>query len=291
MKLEKMGMRTIKTGIAVAVCVWLGSYIVQDIFFSAIACVISMQDTVKGSVKAGFNRVKGTVIGGIVGFIITMISPGNPILCGLGVSIVIYICNNFKLNSSIVVSCVTFLSIYLSVIEGDPAMYSITRTIDTSIGVVFGVIINYALARPNYLHTITEELKRAERIANNIIKNKIILKDKVNIERLNNQINRIEKIYNKLIEELNYSRDEVETNQLEEALNLCKEIYFHLQSIELLEKKLYLTQENYNSIKSIYNLKALEWEIDEEESPVFNYHLKKVIDELTELKRINDEIK
>ena len=47
--------------------------------------VASVQDTVKGSLKLGFNRVKGTMIGGLVGFLCVLISPGNPILAGIGI--------------------------------------------------------------------------------------------------------------------------------------------------------------------------------------------------------------
>ena len=77
--------------------------------YSAVACIISMQDTVKGSVKAGFGRIKGTIIGGIVGYLSVLISPGNPIICGLGAMLTIYLCNLLKLNSAITVASVTFV--------------------------------------------------------------------------------------------------------------------------------------------------------------------------------------
>ena len=87
LKIPKMGMRTIKTGIAVMLCIALGQFIVQKIFYCAIACVISVQDTVKGSMKVGLNRVKGTIVGGVIGFLFALIHPGDPILCGIGIMI------------------------------------------------------------------------------------------------------------------------------------------------------------------------------------------------------------
>ena len=61
-----------------------------------------------------------------------------------------------------------------------------------------------------------------------------------------------------------------------------------MQSIELLEKKLFLNQENYNSLNKLYSkLENINWEINEEESPVFNYHLSKIIEQINILKEIN----
>ncbi|MEG2539908.1 MAG: aromatic acid exporter family protein, partial [Clostridium sp.] len=82
MKLEKLGMRTIKSGIAVTCCVIIAKYLVQNPMYCAVACIISVQDTVRGSLKAGFGRVKGTIIGGIIGFLLVLIQPKDPILCG-----------------------------------------------------------------------------------------------------------------------------------------------------------------------------------------------------------------
>ncbi|MBO3446478.1 aromatic acid exporter family protein, partial [Clostridium sp. CCUG 7971] len=110
MKLEKIGMRTIKSGIAVSCCVMAGKYIVQNPMYSAVACIISMKDTVTGSLKAGLDRIKGTIIGGIIGFLMVLIKPGDPILCGLGVIATIYICNALKLNTAITVANVAFTS-------------------------------------------------------------------------------------------------------------------------------------------------------------------------------------
>ena len=66
-----------------------------------------MQDTIKTSFKMGSQRVLGTLIGGIVGFLLVLISPADPILCGIGIMIVIKCCETLKL-SSLVVSSVTF---------------------------------------------------------------------------------------------------------------------------------------------------------------------------------------
>ena len=94
MKLQKPGMRNIKTGIGVMLCVLIGALpIIDNTFFAAAACIVCMQTTVKSSLTVGLNRLKGTFIGGLIGFIFVLIRPGDPILSCLGVITTIYICN------------------------------------------------------------------------------------------------------------------------------------------------------------------------------------------------------
>lgn len=287
MKLQKLGMRNIKTGLAVMVCIIVSKYMVENPMYSAVACIISMQDTVKGSFKAGFNRIKGTIIGGIVGYLSVLINPGNPIFCGLGAMLTIYLCNLLKLNNAITVASVTFVSIHMGIIVSDPARYSIFRVIDTSIGVLVAIVINYLIARPDYLTMLNNEFIKLEKISKDFVKTKIINKENINISKFEKDVKKLDTIYKKLEDELDYTRDEVDLENIKQNVSVCKEIYYHMQSIELLEKKLFLNQENYDNLKKLYKSENISWEIDEEESPVFNYHLSKIIDEINILKRIN----
>lgn len=287
LKLQKIGMRTTKTGLAVMLCVILGGLLVESPFYSATACIISMQDTVKGSMKAGINRVKGTILGGIIGYLIVLIDPGNSILCGIGVMATIYVCNLFKLNKSIVVACVTFLSIHLGIIDSNPAQYSFHRVLDTSIGVVVGVLINYIIARPDYLDSTINEFKQIEKLTVEFIESKIVNKASFEIKKLEKEIKKVESVYSKLVDELNYSRNDVDIEKLGSALCISREIYFHMQSIELLEKKLYLSQDNYEKIKELHKREDIKWDLHESKSPVFNYHLSKIIEEIKLLHNIN----
>ena len=287
MKLEKMGMRTTKTGIAVMICVILGQFLIKNPFYAAAGCIISMQDTVKGSMKAGMNRVKGTILGGIIGFLIVLINPGEIILSGVGVMVTIYICNMFKLNKSILVACVTFLSIHLGIIDTNPAQYSFFRVLDTSIGVIIGVLINYIIARPNYLHSTINEFKEIERLTVEFIESKIVNQENFNIKTLEKEIKKVDSIYSKLVDELEYSRNDIDLENLENTIDICREIYFHMQSIELLEKKLYLNKQNYEKIKDLYKSEEIDWDLHESKSPVFNYHLSKIIEQIKLLHKIN----
>ncbi|MGL4374613.1 MAG: aromatic acid exporter family protein, partial [Turicibacter sp.] len=67
---KSVGMRTIKTGMAVVLTLYVAkTALISNPFYAAIGTVFAMQNTVKSSFVAGKNRVLGTVIGAIVGFI------------------------------------------------------------------------------------------------------------------------------------------------------------------------------------------------------------------------------
>ena len=279
-KLQKIGMRTVKTGIAVSICTLLAQYLVQNPMFAGVGCVASVQDTVKGSLKLGFNRVKGTMIGGLVGFLCVLIKPGDPILGGIGIMATIYGCTILGINSGIIVSSVTFLSIHLGIITSNPAYYSIHRVMDTSVGVVIGVIINYILARPDYLELTYKSLDNARKIVRECVKSGIINNGVFDRERLRKKISKLETIYSKLIDEMKYTKNQVNIEIIENEISLYKSINHHIKSIQLIDEEIYINNENYLKIKEMYNVDILNWKLDNDKSPVFNYHLSKILEKI-----------
>lgn len=288
MKLQKIGMRTVKTGIAVSICTLLAQYLVQNPMFAGVGCVASVQDTVKGSLKLGFNRVKGTMMGGLVGFLCVLIKPGDPILCGLGIMATIYGCTMLGINSGIIVSSVTFLSIHLGIIESNPAYYSIHRVLDTSVGVVIGVIINYVLARPDYLELTDKSLNNARKITRECVKSGIINNGFFDRDKLRKKINKLDTIYPKLVDEMKYTKNQVDIDIIENQISLYKSINHHIKSIQLLDEEICISYDNYLKIKEIYDFDTFDWKIDNEKSPVFNYHLSKILEEINIIDRLKN---
>lgn len=278
MRLQNIiGMRTIKTGIAVMLCCILTRFAVDNMFYCATACVVTMQDTIKTSFKMGSQRVFGTLIGGLVGFLLVLISPANPILCGIGIMIVIKFCDILKL-SSIVVASVTFFSLYLGYINSAPLVYSIQRVIDTSVGVIMGLIINYSVARPNYYNNTMNEFKRIRSLSSENLRKIAVGKDSLEVDNIEKSIRISENTYSKLVDELNYSKDSFNLDIVDKSLDLCRQIYFHINSIKLLEKELFLTTDNHKKLKKLYKNDIIGLDINEDESPVFNFHLSKAIE-------------
>lgn len=290
MRLQKPGMRNIKTGIGVMLCVLAGYFnIVDSDFFAAAGCIVSMQITVKSSLTAGLNRLKGTLLGGLVGFIFVLIHPGNPILACLGVITTIYICNILDINNSITVACVVYCSIYLSVGDANPLYYSLWRTWDTSVGVLIGVCVNYFIFRPNYLEHIYDEIKTIENTSIKLLKDEIEKGEHADISSLKDEISKLEKSYKNFLEELEYSNDEVNNKEINRGIKKCKQIYLHLQILEQMKDKCYLNKENYIKSKDICDGLNKNVEIKDNTSTVYNYHISSIIDSINHIHEIEDD--
>lgn len=288
--MAKIGMRTIKTGVGVTLCSLFSQYLNQSPTVSAVACLISMQDTVSGSLETGFNRIKGTLFGGIIGFLILLLFPGNPLFCGLGIIFTIYACNLLGLNKSISISCVTFLSIQMGFSDSSPAIiYSLNRILDTCIGVIIAIIVNFSLARPNHLSVLYSYFEKVESIIEQYLKYKVLNEDvEFDLQVLTDTMNELETVYNKIVGEISYNRENINLDKVNSIMRLCREVNFHIQSIELLNRTLYLNQNTYDKLRNLYNEDDFVFEVDENQSPVFNYHLVRVIEHSKKIKKENN---
>lgn len=283
-------MRNIKTGIGVMVCVLIGYFhIIDNTFFAVTACIVCMKTTVKDSLTVGINRLKGTLIGGIIGFIFVLIHPGNPILSCLGIIITIYICNILQINNSVTIACIVYCAIYLSIGDADPISYSISRILDTSIGVIIGVAVNYFIYRPDYLKSIYREIRIIEKTSIKLLKSEIEKGDYADISSLKREITKLEGLYKNFLEELEYSNYEVSDNEINDIIKRCKHIYLHLQILEQMKDKCYLNKENYVKSKNIYNNLSKDIEIKENTSSVYNYHISAIIDNINEIQDIDED--
>jgi uncharacterized membrane protein YgaE (UPF0421/DUF939 family) len=151
MKIEykKLGMRNIKTAIAVVVSILISKGLKMEYpFYAAIASIISMQSSVKNSYKVGRNRMLGTMVGALVGYLCAIISPGNSILTGIGIICVIYACNLLNWRESTSIACVVFCAIMLNLKGGSAAIYSVNRIIDTFTGIIVAIAVNYFIMPP-----------------------------------------------------------------------------------------------------------------------------------------------
>lgn len=293
MKLQKPGMRNIKTGIGVMICALIGKMnVIDSTFYAAIACVVSMQTTVKSSLTVGLNRLKGTFIGGLIGFLFVLIHPGDPIISCLGIITTIYICNILKINKSITIACVVYCAINLNIGDANPIVYSLSRILDTSIGVIVGVAVNYFIFRPNYLESIYKEIRIIEETSIKLLKSEIEKGEHADISSLKSEITRLEGLYKNFLEELEYSSEDIENKEITNTIKRCKQIYLHLQVLEQMKDKCYLNKENYIKSKSIYDTLPKGIEIKDNTSTVYNYHISSIIDrinEIHEIEEINDD--
>ncbi|NLV89156.1 MAG: FUSC family protein [Tissierellia bacterium] len=147
-----IGMRVIKTVIASYICFIISYFRNTSPFYSVIAAILSMQTDHDSSLKVGKNRMVGTIIGGIYGFIaillidllnIELFNYIHYLILSLFLIPIIYTNVHLKYSSSSYISCVVFLSITISHIgDANPMYFAINRVIDTLLGIVVSLIVN-----------------------------------------------------------------------------------------------------------------------------------------------------
>jgi len=152
------GPRTIKTGIAVAVClIFYGIMDRGGIMMAVTASILCMQSSVEKSIDSGKSNIIGSLMGGALGTIAVFFGiPGYStltfILCALiGIVLLIHTCHISRLSGSIVLSCLVYMTIITGAIEPggvDPISLSLNRIVDSLIGIMVTVFVNAAIIKP-----------------------------------------------------------------------------------------------------------------------------------------------
>lgn len=153
-----IGMRIVKTVLAVFVCSILGWLRGETAFFSMIAAVLCMQKSAEKTLTTSFNRVIGTAVGGAYGVIVLFLEtqfrlqrilPLFYLIVSLMLIPVILTATGIKKPSVAAFACVVFLSTTVyHVGDSDPYTYALNRMLDTVIGIVVALIVNLAMPGP-----------------------------------------------------------------------------------------------------------------------------------------------
>lgn len=151
----KVGMRIIKTFIAVLICAMIGFFLNRIPFYSMIAAVLCLQSDIKSSLKTALSRTIGTFIGGAYGLILLLIVSYTHItplsffyylltsLCTIPLIYTTVLC---KQTSSAYITCVVFFSITISHITDISPFYFVwLRVSETLIGIAVALVINYII--------------------------------------------------------------------------------------------------------------------------------------------------
>lgn len=153
-RMPTIGMRMVKTFVAVCLCMYLNALLWNDDlpFYSAIAAVLCMQPDVPNSIKVALNRTWGTLIGGLSGMAILLLergllpTGGGPfayLIEAFCVIPLIYITLLFKKPAAAYITCVVFFSVTISH-SGDasPFLFAINRMLDTLLGIFVSLGVN-----------------------------------------------------------------------------------------------------------------------------------------------------
>jgi uncharacterized membrane protein YgaE (UPF0421/DUF939 family) len=116
-------------------------------------------------------RVIGTAFGAFIGFLFVYFNLTEPPFIGLAIVLVILFCGMLKINHSILITVTLCLLIMFNPDrEGGLLRYTFFRTVDTALGVLIGVLINWFVAPPKHLENLVKELENLLQLVKSIDK-------------------------------------------------------------------------------------------------------------------------
>lgn len=148
--LPKIGSRNLKTALSVLSCMVLFELMGRNNpLYACIAAIICMKDTVESSFQMGKDRLIGTMLGGLLGVVFIFIVDNlsflenyKSIVSAVGIVIAIYICTIMQRPGSVTICCIVFIGIMISYDGPSSYIYAVSRSIDTSIGIILAIFIN-----------------------------------------------------------------------------------------------------------------------------------------------------
>lgn len=173
----RLGMRTIKSALAVFLCILFFHLFQRGIpMIAALSAVFSLRQDLTSTVSFGRSRIIGNTLGGTLAIVYFFVKSyfHNDFLVELFllpclVIVVIVVSDGINNNSGIISAIATLLLISLSIPQGESSLYAIQRVLDTFIGTFIAIGINFFLRPPEIekkeeLTEDLEELKKKERL-------------------------------------------------------------------------------------------------------------------------------
>ena len=172
LRIPGVGMRTVKTALAVALCTLVYCFVGRSPAFACIGVIFGMGYNLEDARKNGGNRLFGTIIGGVVGILFfRLYLVGHLTLLMVpfvfvGTIILIMACQMFWVGGvqpgGVVLCILLFNTPAATYID-----YAMNRIFDTAVGVLIALFVSYVFPR-GWMETMPQhyaDIKRHAREA------------------------------------------------------------------------------------------------------------------------------
>lgn len=149
----KIGLRTLKTAIAVAICMIISHLIARDSpVLSCLAAVYCMRTNTKSTMLFGKHRIFGTLTGGIVSVLAIILQNiftrnifTDTVIVFISIILIVLICNMRKHPESIITAASTMLIICFNTPATETITYAFLRMLDVLIGAGVAIAVDFTL--------------------------------------------------------------------------------------------------------------------------------------------------
>lgn len=187
-----IGLRTVKTGLAVALALLFadlrGS---TSLIFAAIGAISAMSRTVGDAFESCRTQLTGILLGaGFGALFVSVLSNFRYAGIGLGLIALILLCVRLRLQFAVPLSCIVFVSICLSP-AGDAFQYGFNRLLDTAIGLATALVINVAIKPYNNSRRIVGLLRQFQQSVPAYVGDRVLYGRYPDLSPLREQLERI----------------------------------------------------------------------------------------------------
>lgn len=173
LRIPAVGMRTVKTALAVAFCTLVYYFVGRSPAFACIGVIFGMGYDLEDARKNGGNRLFGTIIGGVVGILLfrlylVFVPDGHhtlllvPIVF-VGTILLILACQMFWVGGvqpgGVVLCILLFNTPVATYID-----YAMNRIFDTAVGVMIALLVSYVFPR-GWMQTMPKHMADMRRHA------------------------------------------------------------------------------------------------------------------------------
>ena len=145
MRRFRIGLRTLKTALAVTVSLLIASLLGDLSIFPALSAFAVMARTFEEGLQECRNQAVGIAIGGFLGCMTVLIHPHPPIwVISLGVMAIIVLCTSLRVTYSCGLSVAIFVVSCMTA-QDQVIASTLTRLIHTAIGLLVGLAVNYLI--------------------------------------------------------------------------------------------------------------------------------------------------
>ncbi|MBF7096179.1 FUSC family protein [Alkalibacter mobilis] len=290
----RLGMRNIKTGVAVLISLLLGKYLRMDnSFFIVVAAMLSMESSVMNSVEIGKNRIMGTILGATLGMGLAYLSPGSLVLTSLGIIVIIYVSNLLKWNKAIIIAAFVFLGIMLDMSGEEVFWYSVNRTIDTLIGIGVGLAVNFFIFPYDFQKTLDTRTNNLVELINENVEKVFCYGEKADLEKLKEEIDAFsDEISDYRTEVGMRKKHEKDIEKRKAVLDNFDSIFTHLKVLTKISDNPLVNEDNAKRFAELdFNLKKERIMTEKATDSVYDYHTRAMLKKMEEIESFHAECK
>ncbi len=282
-----IGMRSLKTGLAVFICLALYTVLpLTEPTLAVLVAVMAIQNSIDDSITFSKNRLIGTVLGTIIGIIYTQVAGQSLIFVGIGVIILITLLNKLHQSQNIVIALVLFVNIITGVISGNPIIYGINRFANTLVGITVGFLINYFIKPPNQISNIKMNVIETVDEIEHVVRELIFTDNEINLKVFKEELEASQAsldIYNQdkkyrmaLMDKIKY---------VEKSIRDYSILYSHILIIR--DKRSILDDRNKEVVNTMFDREYTPQgniNLDETYVLIYNYHINEILERVAAIR-------